>query len=640
MSLGAAESQPPTEGTGLVPEAQHTVWARSIASQLARFLRTESGSSGILLAAIIVAVIWASTSLASYDTIWATPLSITFGDVQIALSVGDWVSKGLMTFFFLVVGLEARREFDLGELRDRRQLVLPLAAGIGGMAVPIAIFLVVNADSPAANGWGVAMSTDTALALGLLAILGTRLPERLRGFVVTIFIVDDVVALVVIGVVYSHDLQWLPLGIAVIAWAATPIVLRFVSNHTSAALVLAGVVCWGGLYLGGVDPVVAGLAIGFIAPAYSPVRGTLESATRMVRRFREQPTPQLARSAGARLISTISPNERLQTLYLPWASYVIVPLFALANAGLPIAPDFLAHAYLAPLTIGTILGYVVGKPVAVLGITRLIVYLSRGRLRPPVGWAAVAGSGTIAGVGFTVAVLIAGLAFHGEQLDEAKLGILTAAAVSAGITWLLFRITVTLPERRRARALLGIASPMTDLFSDVDPDRDHVRGPDNALVTVVEYGDFECPFCGRAEREVTELLKDVSIRFVWRHLPLPDVHPHAQLAAQAAEAASEQGAFWPMHDLLLDHQNALQLADLRGYAAELGLDLRTFDRDMDRARLASRITEDVESADLSGVPGTPTFFINGQRHYGAYDLMSLQDAVSAARDAVTARNSP
>lgn len=640
MSLGAAESQPPTEGTGLVPEAQHTVWARSIASQLARFLRTESGSSGILLAAIIVAVIWASTSLASYDTIWATPLSITFGDVQIALSVGDWVSKGLMTFFFLVVGLEARREFDLGELRDRRQLVLPLAAGIGGMAVPIAIFLVVNADSPAANGWGVAMSTDTALALGLLAILGTRLPERLRGFVVTIFIVDDVVALVVIGVVYSHDLQWLPLGIAVIAWAATPIVLRFVSNHTSAALVLAGVVCWGGLYLGGVDPVVAGLAIGFIAPAYSPVRGTIESATRMVRRFREQPTPQLARSAGARLISTISPNERLQTLYLPWASYVIVPLFALANAGLPIAPDFLAHAYLAPLTIGTILGYVVGKPVAVLGITRLIVYLSRGRLRPPVGWAAVAGSGTIAGVGFTVAVLIAGLAFHGEQLDEAKLGILTAAAVSAGITWLLFRITVTLPERRRARALLGIASPMTDLFSDVDPDRDHVRGPDNALVTVVEYGDFECPFCGRAEREVTELLKDVSIRFVWRHLPLPDVHPHAQLAAQAAEAASEQGAFWPMHDLLLDHQNALQLADLRGYAAELGLDLRTFDRDMDRARLASRITEDVESADLSGVPGTPTFFINGQRHYGAYDLMSLQDAVSAARDAVTARNSP
>lgn len=640
MSLGAAESQPPTEGTGLVPEAQHTVWARSIASQLARFLRTESGSSGILLAAIIVAVIWASTSLASYDTIWATPLSITFGDVQIALSVGDWVSKGLMTFFFLVVGLEARREFDLGELRDRRQLVLPLAAGIGGMAVPIAIFLVVNADSPAANGWGVAMSTDTALALGLLAILGTRLPERLRGFVVTIFIVDDVVALIVIGVVYSHDLQWLPLGIAVIAWAATPIVLRFVSNHTSAALVLAGVVCWGGLYLGGVDPVVAGLAIGFIAPAYSPVRGTIESATRMVRRFREQPTPQLARSAGARLISTISPNERLQTLYLPWASYVIVPLFALANAGLPIAPDFLAHAYLAPLTIGTILGYVVGKPVAVLGITRLIVYLSRGRLRPPVGWAAVAGSGTIAGVGFTVAVLIAGLAFHGEQLDEAKLGILTAAAVSAGITWLLFRITVTLPERRRARALLGIASPMTDLFSDVDPDRDHVRGPDNALVTVVEYGDFECPFCGRAEREVTELLKDVSIRFVWRHLPLPDVHPHAQLAAQAAEAASEQGAFWPMHDLLLDHQNALQLADLRGYAAELGLDLRTFDRDMDRARLASRITEDVESADLSGVPGTPTFFINGQRHYGAYDLMSLQDAVSAARDAVTARNSP
>ena len=621
------------------PFVQRTIWAHSVASQLTRFLRTESASSGILLAAIVAAVIWASANPASYEAVWNMPLSIRFGDLQIVLSVRDWVSQGLMTFFFLVVGLEARREFDLGELRDRRQLLMPLAAGIAGMGIPVLLFSAVNAGGAAAGGWGAAMSTDTALALGLLAILGTRLPARLRGFVVTVFIVDDLAALLVIAIVYSHDVQWLPLVIAVLAWAAFPIMLGFTQNRTPAAFAVAGIVCWGALYLSGVDPVVAGLAIGLTCPAYSPVRDSLESATRVVRRFREQPTSQLARSAGAGLMSTISLNERLQTLYLPWTSYLIVPLFALANAGLPINFGFLARAYASPVTIGIILAYVLGKPAAVLGISRLITYASGGLLRPPVGWAAVAGSGTIAGVGFTVSVLIATLAFHGRQLDEAKLGVLTAAALSAAITWMLFRITSALPERVRARALLGTAPPMSDLSMDVDPDRDHVRGPDNALVTVVEYGDFECPLCGRAEPGVRELLKDVSIRFVWRHLPLPDVHPHAQLAAEAAEAAADQEAFWPMHTLLLSHQNALTADDLRRYASQLEIDLARFDRDLARGRHTSRILEDVVSADLSGVPGTPTFFINGRRHYGAYDLASLKEGVRAARDAATAQSS-
>ncbi|GAA2074600.1 Na+/H+ antiporter NhaA [Pseudolysinimonas kribbensis] len=627
-------------GDAVAPDpaaVQHTIWARSIASQLGRFLRAESASSGILLAAIVAAVVWASVDLGSYSGVWRLPLSVQVGDVRLGMPLRDWISEGLMTFFFLVVGLEARREFDLGELRDRRQLLMPLAAGIAGMALPVAIFLVANAGGPAAHGWGVAMSTDTALALGLLAILGTRLPERLRGFVVTVFIVDDLVALVVIAVVYSHDIHWIPLVVAVLAWAVIPIMVRLGPNWPALAYVVVGVVCWGGLYYGGVDPVVAGLAIGLTGPAYSPGPDSLETATRLVRRFREQPTSQLARSAGAGLLNTISPNERLQTLYLPVASFVIVPLFALANAGIPIAPAFLATAYTSPITIGIVLGYVVGKPVAVFGISRLIAAVTRGRLRPPVGWAAVAGSGLIAGVGFTVAVLVASLAFRGTELAQAKLGILTAAAVSAVLTWALFRITAALPPQRRAQALLGTVRGLTDLSPDVDPDRDHIRGPDDALVTVVEYGDFECPYCGRAETHVRRLLTDVSVRFVWRHLPLPDVHPHAQLAAQAAEAAGAQGRFWPMHDLLLQHQSALEPDDIRRYAEQLELDLDQFDRDLTRHRYAARIAADVESADVSGVPGTPTFFIDGRRHYGAYDVASLEAGVAAARDAASAR---
>jgi protein-disulfide isomerase len=182
------------------------------------------------------------------------------------------------------------------------------------------------------------------------------------------------------------------------------------------------------------------------------------------------------------------------------------------------------------------------------------------------------------------------------------------------------------------RALLGTAEAIVDLVEPVDPDRDHIRGPAEALVTVVEYGDFECPYCGQAEPVVRELLADFGdVRYVWRHLPLTDVHPRAQLAAEAAEAAASQGAFWPMHDLLLDRQQDLRPTDLSRYAGNLEIDVQRFRDDLRRHTHASRIAEDVDSASLSGVSGTPTFFINGRRHYGAYDITSLAAAVKTAK---------
>jgi protein-disulfide isomerase len=273
----------------------------------------------------------------------------------------------------------------------------------------------------------------------------------------------------------------------------------------------------------------------------------------------------------------------------------------------------------------------VGKPVGVVLTSWLVVRLTGGRVRPPVGWAAVLGSGTLAGIGFTVSLLIASLAFHGTRLDEAKLGALAAVVVSSILTWAVYRVTALLPPERRARALLGTAQQMVDLIPPVDPERDHVRGPDDASVTVVEYGDFECPYCGQAEPVVRDLLSDRDIRYVWRHLPLTDVHPAAQLAAEAAEAAGAQGAFWPMHDLLLQHQDDLRPKDLVRYATELGLDPGEFHEDLLRHVHGARVAQDVESADLSGVSGTPTFFINDQRHYGAYDIDHLKAAVKTAR---------
>src|SRR5450830_425988 len=598
---------------------------------LSRFLRTESGSAAVLLAATVAALVWANVAGASYQALWRTQLSIQLGGSGVSMDLVGWVNSGLMAFFFFVVGLEARRELDLGELRERRRVVLPVIAGVAGMALAVLLYLVVNAGHTSARGWGVAMSTDTAFALGMLALIGPRFPERLRAFLLTVVMIDDVLALLVIATVYTDHLKvgWLLVAFAL--FAAVLVLLRLRVRHGVVYLV-AGICTWVALQRSGVDPVVIGLAMGLLTFAGTAGREDLERATDRFRDFREQPTPELARSARAGLRAAISPNERLQEAFHPWTSYLVVPLFALANAGIPIQGDFLSKAYRSPITLGIIGAYVIGKPVGVLAGSWLVSRVTGGRLRPPVGWAAVAGGGTIAGIGFTVSLLIATLALRGRDLEEAKLGILTAALGAAGLTWVVFRITAALSPVRRARALLGTAESIVDLAVPVHPDRDHVRGPCEAPVTLVEYADFECPFCGQAEPVVRALLADFGdIRYVWRHLPLRDVHPNAQFAAEAAEAAAIQGAFWGMHDLLLEHQGALLTPDLVGYAEQLGLDVARFTQDLRRGAGAPRVADDVESADLSGASGTPTFFLNGRRHHGAFDLDSLSDAVRLAR---------
>ena len=538
-----------------------------------------------------------------------------------------------MTFFFFVVGLEVRREFDVGELRERRRLALPVLAALGGMIVPIAIYLAFNAGESSAQGWGVAMSTDTAFALGMLALVGPRFPDRLRGFLLTIIVVDDVIALLVIIAAYSgddrrraaadrgrhlHRHRRRPRGRAGPRRAGLfhPRAREPGWRSTSPASTRS---CWGS-------------RPGWSPGPTPPAATELERASQLFRDFREQPTPELERSARSGLREAVSPNARLIQLYHPWTSYVIVPLFALANIGIAIDGDFLSSAYASPITLGILVGYVLGKPVGIAGVSWLVTKLSRGRLRPPVGWAATIGGGAIAGIGFTVSILIAALAFDGAELREAKLGVLSAAILASTLTWLVFRGTAMLPRQARIRALLGGSEVLTDLAVPVDPERDHVRGPAEAPVTLVEYGDFECPYCGRAEAIIRELLADFGdVRYVWRNLPLSDVHPRADLAAEAAEAAAAQGEFWEMHDLLLEHQGELKFRQLRGYAEQLGLDLDRFDVELHESEHAPRIEEDVDSADLSGVTGTPTFFINEKRHEGAYDIDTLSAAVRAAR---------
>jgi Na+/H+ antiporter NhaA len=622
------------------PYSGRTAWARHLERPMRDFLATETGSAAVLLAATIAALVWVNADSGSYDSVWGTMLVIRVGGHGVALDLREWVNSGLMAFFFFVVGLEARREFDIGELRERRRVTLPLIAGLGGMVVPVLIYLSFNAGHGSAGGWGTAMSTDTAFALGMLALVGPRFPVRLRSFMLTVVVVDDVAALVVIATVYTGHVWLRALAAAVLVFALV-LALRASGIQIGLLFALLGAALWVALLKSGIDPVLAGIAMGLLTYAYPASRTDLERASDLFRLFREQPTPELARSAQVGLQAAISPNERLLQLFHPWTSYVIVPLFALANAGIPLSAGFLRHAFTSPITLGILFGYVVGKPVGVVGSAWLVTRLSRGRLRPPVGWAAVAGGGAIAGIGFTVSILIATLAFHGDRLEEAKLGVLSAALVASVATWTLFRATERLPKQWRLRALIGTAKPIIDLAVPVDPDRDHIRGPLDAPVTLVEYGDMECPYCGQAEPVIRELLADFGdVRYVWRHLPLNDVHPMAQQAAEAAEAAAEQGAFWEMHDLLMRHQDALRLPDLVGYARELGLDLERFEEDVRKHSGRARIAEDVDGADLSGVSGTPTFFVNGRRHYGAYDIDTLSTTVRGARARAALKRHP
>lgn len=633
---GPSAGQKSSPSWSLAGQSAWSCRARAAAGPLRVLVHDESMSAVALVAAVFAAVIWGTVSPDGYRTVWATTLVVGLGRWTLAMDVQSCVNSGLMTAFFLVVGLEARRELDLGELRDRRRMAVPLLAGVLGAAAPVAIFVTVMNGSASQAAWGVAMSTDSALALGFLAVLGRKVSDRVRVFVLTVSVVDDVVALAVIATAYSNPESVDSLLLAGLALGSF-IVLRRFAPGASPALWVLGLAAWLAARRGGIDPVVVGLCIGLSSSAYPPARGALERLTRQFLSFREQPTPGLARVAAVGVRSTLSPNARALHTFRTFALFLAVPLFALANAGLDLRSPMVRHAVTARLTLAIVVAYVVGKPVALLLATTLARLVSAGRVRAPVGWAGLVGVGTVNASAFTVPLLVADLVFTPsgdlEALIQVKVAVLAVSLLAFGITVLAFAGTSLLRPAARMRAIDGPSTPVIDLQVPVDPTYDHVRGPVDASVTLVEYGDFACGYCGLAEHVArAELADDDDLRFVWRHLPLDDIHPTARRAAQASEAAGAQGQFWAMHDLLLADQGSHQLDDLVEHARSLNLDVDRFVADLVGGTFAGRVDRDLQSADLSDVAGTPTFFVNGRRHEGAYDQASLKAAVAAARE--------
>ncbi|WP_413768248.1 Na+/H+ antiporter NhaA [Rhodococcus pyridinivorans] len=587
-------------------------------------------AAGVVLAATLIALVWANLG-DSYEAFWRTPLSISIGDYGIDLDLKHWVNDAVMTLFFFVVGLEVKRELTMGELTDRTRAAVPLVAAIAGLALPAALFLLLNPSGEAAGAWGVVVSTDTAFVLGALALVGPRCPARLRVFILTLAVADDIGALAIIAFVYTDDLQPVYLIPAAIGLL---LILQFrrleVWRGVVYFVVAAGT--WVAFYESGVHPTLAGVLIALILPVYPPRRSEVERAGELTRAFRQSPNSDYARAAQLGVLRAVSVNERLLRLYQPYTAFLVVPIFALANAGVVISAETVGIAIRSPITWGVVLGLVVGKLVGITAATAVFASLRPGSLPPGLTLSRVSGGAALAGIGFTISLFIVDLAIESpEAANDARIGVLLAAILATALGWALFRLSDRLHPPQGPAGLV--------LLRPVDPDRDHVRGPVDAPLTLVEYGDFECPFCSKATGSIRDVHKHFGddLRYVFRHLPLDEHHPHAQFAAEAAEAAAAQGRFWDMHDHLFAHSDALSRDEIYEHAQQLGLDMDLLDEDLRLGRHRHRVEDDDLDAETSDVFGTPTFYlgVTGSdltRHTGPFDAATLIRRLEEVRE--------
>jgi NhaA family Na+:H+ antiporter len=414
-----------------------------------RFLQVESASGLVLLACTAVALVLANSPWAeTYDAFWHTHLSIAIGDWTLNESLAHWVNDALMTIFFFVVGLEIKRELVDGELREPKKAALPVMAAIGGMVAPAAIYLGLQYGTQAESGWGIPMATDIAFVVGFLALLGARAPLGLKILLLALAIADDIGAVLVIALFYSTDIALLPLGLAAAGFALVYLFNR-AGVRTVTVYVITGTAIWLAFFYSGIHPTVAGVMLGLMTPGsawlgQTALREVIADAIDRLDGVRDRPHApehkQLAGELKTTAQETISPLERLETALHPWVAFVIMPLFALANAGVPIEPA----AFGQPVALAVAAGLVIGKPLGIVLFSWLAVRAGWASLPAGVGWPAMIGAGCLAGIGFTMSLFIAALALQGELLDAAKIGILAGSAVSAILGMVL--LVLTLPK--------------------------------------------------------------------------------------------------------------------------------------------------------------------------------------------------
>jgi NhaA family Na+:H+ antiporter len=406
-----------------------------LVAPIARFLHVEAASGVVLLLFAMAALILANSALSEqFVAIWKTPVGFRLGTFEMTHSLKHWINDALMVPFFFVVGLEVKRELVIGELRDPRRAALPIAAALGGMVVPALIYLTLQLGEAGARGWGIPMATDIAFVVGCMALLGPRIPRGLRVMLVSVAIADDIGAILVIAIGYTEHLE---LGALLLGFAGIGVITVFqrIGVRSVGVYVVLGAIIWFGFHESGVHATIAGVILGLMTPAQSWLGETVfgDAVDRLSsflhgggwtahgdRHVTLRHLEQIARES-------LSPLERLETALHPWSSFGIMPLFAFANAGVPIE----LSDFGSPVAVAVMSGLVLGKPIGIFLFSWLAVRLGFGRLPDGVGWGAVLGGGILAGIGFTMALFIAGLALDGPLLDAAKIGVLSASALCA-----------------------------------------------------------------------------------------------------------------------------------------------------------------------------------------------------------------
>lgn len=410
-----------------------------------RFLRIEAAAGAFLLLCAAAALVVSNSPWAhSFSNVWDMRIGLHIGAWEFARSIKGWINDGLMTLFFFLVALELKRELVLGELNNPRMAALSIAAAVGGMLVPAALYLVLQWGQPGQHGWGTVMATDTAFVIGCLALLGSRIPQSLRVFMLSLAIVDDIGAILIVAIGYGHDVAWGPLAAGVLGVAIVR-AMGLLGVRSIPLYFVAGGAIWLAVDASGIHATITGVVLGLLTPARRWVSderlyaildrvvahpaGDASSAE-----TKDRQTLQLAEIAAR---ETLSPVERLEIALHPWVGFVVMPLFALANAGLTLSSGDLVDA----VTLAVFIGFSLGKPIGVLTFSWLALRSGIATRPPDLGWGLIAGGGLLAGIGFTMALFIANLAFDPALIDSAKLGIFLASIVSAvaGVALLTWR---------------------------------------------------------------------------------------------------------------------------------------------------------------------------------------------------------
>ena len=599
-------------------------------SAFSAFVRNETSGATLLLAATIVALLWANLGGHSYEHFWHTHFSIHLGDIfSVDMSLQHWINDGLMMMFFFLVSLEVKHDFVMGELREWRRASVPVVAAVAGLIVPALIFYAFNAGTDDADAWGVVISTDTAFVMGILAVFGNRLPVQLRAFLVTLAVVDDVGSLLVIATVYTERISFVPL-IGVVVIAALLFLVQRARVYRSSVYIAAGATLWLLFLASGVHATIAGVVLGLLLPVFPPERSEVLRAEELTHHFRRTPVASTGSAAVIGILRSVSINERMQLALAPIVNLIVVPVFALSNAGVIISGETLQHAFKSPLTWGIIAGLVGGKYLGVFGASIIATKLRIGELAQCLAYRHINAGSMLTGIGFTISLFIIDLAIKDETAQsDARIGVLTASILAAIIGMVALVLTAAYDARH--------APERTRLNRSIDPKRDHILGDPNAPLTLVEYaqlGGVDDTTVEEVVREVRDYFGD-DLRFVFRHNPMGD--EAAERAAEALEAVHAQSPelfnYARTELSRLCEEEELDSRVIRRAAVDVGSNLPRLEKDMRQRTYLSRVHDDADDALGMGLTSTPTFFIGDEIYEGPIESDAIIAALEATRTA-------